>query len=59
VKCGVEIEIKALIQDKIVFCHLRHVNLVIPVGMHLAKRVLIEEVVADHQTLLIFGERKM
>jgi len=54
---GVEVEIELGIKDQIILHDVGHMDLVIAFGVDLAEVIFVQEVIADHQALLIFGER--
>ena len=55
-KRRIEIQIESRIHREPIPGHLQHVNMMIPLEVHFPKVVLIEEVVADHQPLIVVGD---
>src|SRR5438309_2286675 len=55
----VEIELEASVQNQIVVCYARDVDLVIALGMHLAEAVFVQKVIADDQAPFVGGERNV
>ena len=55
-KDGVEVELKARIQDEVVLGDAGDVDSVVTFGVHLPEGVFVEEVIADHQAPFIRAE---
>src|SRR3954469_19383549 len=55
-ECGVEVHIKPRIQFQMIFEYFDRVNVVIALEMNLSEVVFVEEVVTDHQPLVVIAE---
>ena len=56
-ECGVEIHVEVPVEREAILGDFDHANVMVPLEMNLPEVVLIEEVIAHHQALVVVGER--